>query len=948
MSPGGNESSSFVLLDLFREEARTHVETLNTGLVGLEQGEASPQTIEPLMRAAHSLKGAARVVNLALAAELSHALEDVLVGAQEGQLILSASTAESVDLLLRAVDLLEEMIDAAGATFAAWEEAHAHRVQELLPLLQSLRDRQMTPVSQPPLSPPAPPAAPPEPITEEEPAPALDLGLSVQAIPEGPVLELYRQEVSGNVEILKPGVQALSGSSASADAIEPLVRAAHGIRGAARLAGVDVAALLASRLEEVLTRGRQEPALFTSRASERLGEAIDLLAELGAAGPELPSWFMEQEDRVQAVLGQLEVLASVQKKQEEAKPRAAEERHLPAAPLPAVPLDEVPTVVHPPATPIRSVTPALPAGPGEAEDRVVRVKAQSLNRLMGLAGESLVEARWLQPFAASLVKLKRHQDHLADDLDELCQLLTTDAFPLEGRSLAEEARNRLAECRRVLMDRISEFEVHARQSDDLNSRLYHEVLASRMRPFGDGVKGYPRLVRDLARQLGKKVHLEIQGEMTDVDRDILEKLEGPLNHLIRNALDHGMETPDERLRAGKLETGQILVEAGHNAGMLCVTVADDGQGIDVERLRAKVVERGYTSAEMAANLGKGELLEFLFLPGFSTSGQVTEVSGRGVGLDVVHSMVTAVGGSARVTTRLGEGTAFYLQLPLTLSVIRAVLVNIAGDPYAFPHNRIHRLLRLSRHQLQSLEGRQFLEVDGLNVGVVLGRQLFEVEGSEESGEDFFIVLFGDQNALYGLIVDGFLGEQDLVVRPLDTRLGKVPNINAAAILDDGSPVLIADLDDLRRSVEKLLHGGRLRRVDRQSRPRKERRTKRVLVVDDSITVREMERQLLLQRGYEVEVAVDGMDGWNLVREGTFDLIISDIDMPRLNGLDFVRMIKGEDRLRSIPVVIVSYKDRDEDRFRGLDAGADYYLTKSSFHDETLLDAVQELIGDPDA
>ena len=211
-----------------------------------------------------------------------------------------------------------------------------------------------------------------------------------------------------------------------------------------------------------------------------------------------------------------------------------------------------------------------------------------------------------------------------------------------------------------------------------------------------------------------------------------------------------------------------------------------------------------------------------------------------------------------------------------------------------------------------------------------------------------VVLFSEQSARYGVVVDSLLGEQDLVVRPLDRRLGKVPNLHAAAILDDGSPVLIVDPDDLWSSIDKLLEGHRLQRAGAATAQPEQQQRKRVLVVDDSITVREVERQLLANHGYLVEVAVDGMEGWNLVREGRFDLVVSDIDMPRLNGIELVRRIKADPRLQAIPVVIVSYKDREEDRLRGLEAGANYYLTKSSFHDDTLIQAVRELIGDAEA
>jgi two-component system, chemotaxis family, sensor histidine kinase and response regulator WspE len=391
---------------------------------------------------------------------------------------------------------------------------------------------------------------------------------------------------------------------------------------------------------------------------------------------------------------------------------------------------------------------------------------------------------------------------------------------------------------------------------------------------------------------------------------------------------------------------------------LAITISDDGRGIDVEKLRAKIVERKLTTQDMASRMTDPELYEFLFLPGFSTKGQVTELSGRGVGLDVVHTMATSVGGSVRVQSRLGRGTSFHLNLPITLSVIRAVLVEIAGEPYAFPLNRIDRLLRVAPQDIASLEHRQFLRVDGQNVGVVLATQILRMSRrpppasaqfstTPQKPEDLFVVLFSNHGDQYGLLVDHFLGEQDLVVRPLDHRLGKVPNISAAAVLDDGNPALIVDVDDVRRAIERLLESGKLERTDEGGRTFGGKK-KRVLVVDDSITVREVERQLLASRGYEVTVAVDGADGWNTIRDGEFDLVISDIDMPHMNGFEFTRRIKDDAKLKNIPVVIVSYKDREEDRLRGLEAGANYYLTKGSFHDETLLSAVSDLIGEAES
>jgi two-component system sensor histidine kinase and response regulator WspE len=583
--------------------------------------------------------------------------------------------------------------------------------------------------------------------------------------------------------------------------------------------------------------------------------------------------------------------------------------------------------------------PTATAAPAEA---VVRVTAESLTRLMALAGESLVQARWLAPFSAALLKLRKHQDHLAEALNALDQALANGDRSDPAAGLVAEARRQATLCRQVLAERLAEFDDHAARAEDLNTRLYREVIVSRMRPFADGAGGFPRLVRDMARRLNKQVRLEIDGQASEVDRDVLDRLEAPLTHLLRNAVDHGVEPPEARRAAGKPEEGVVRLEARHRAGMLAVTVSDDGAGIDLERLRRKVVERRLTTAEVGDSLTEAELLEFLFLPGFSTAAAVTEFSGRGVGLDVVHDMVRQVGGAVRVTNRPGRGTTFHLQLPVTLSVLRAVLVDIAGEPYAFPLHRIDRLVRVPRAEVRSLENRQFVTLDGQSVGLVLAAQLLDLPPGELPAEELPVVQLSDPSGHYGLIVEAFRGEQDLVVRPLDPRLGKVPDVSAAAILDDGTPVLIADVEDLIRSMDQYIQGGTLRRCERGKGPAAR---KRVLVVDDSLTVRELERQLLRSHGYDVAVAVDGQEGWNLVRGEHFDLVVTDVDMPRMNGLELVRALRHEPALRDLPVVVVSYKEREEDRLRGLEAGANYYLTKGSFHDNTFLQAVSDLIGE---
>jgi two-component system sensor histidine kinase and response regulator WspE len=323
--------------------------------------------------------------------------------------------------------------------------------------------------------------------------------------------------------------------------------------------------------------------------------------------------------------------------------------------------------------------------------------------------------------------------------------------------------------------------------------------------------------------------------------------------------------------------------------------------------------------------------------------QVTETSGRGVGLDVVQNMVRSVRGNVRLASRPGRGMRFQLQLPLTLSVMRALLVEVGGEPYALPLVRIHCTVKVPRSSIELLEGREHTSFENQRVGLVAACQVLGT-GGFPAGEELSIVILGDNSKRFGLVVDKFLGERQLVVQPLDPRLGKIKDISAGALMRDGSPLLIIDLEDMMRSIEMLISGGHLRKFQKAEALQGRRRCKRVLVVDDSLTVRELERKLLSNAGYEVEVAMDGMDGWNSVRTQTFDLVVTDIDMPRLDGIELVRLIKKDPRLKALPVMIVSYKDRQEDRMRGLEAGADGYLTKGSFHDQTLIKSVSDLIG----
>ena len=920
----GSPSGDFALLDLFRSEVETHAATLNDGLLALGSDPGAKDRLEKLMRAAHSIKGGARIVDLDLAEKLADSMENFFIAAQKRDVSLGA---DQIDLLLKGVDMLNRISEATREEGSEWISQHQEEVESLVASItgksppEPKPEIEMPPARESPLQPPQPP--PDLPSEETDPGVTADSSM----------LNLFRVEIETHVATLNDGLLALESNPEAAENLEALMRAAHSIKGGARIVGLTPLVKLAHTMEDCFVATQKGEIFLGSDQIDFLLKGADMLSRIsGFPNEGALEWIDGYREEIQTLTATIAGILSG----EIAAPTdlAAPE----IAPAILKPDEEMPVV--------EKTWDAKPLYQEIVDkDRMVRVTAAKIERLMGQAGEVVVSTRWLPPFSESLLELKKTHIEFSTILEELKEL-----FGLEreerARELLQEAREKARECNLYLADRLNQFDKFTSTSTALSDRIYHEIVSVRMRPFADGIQGFPRMVRDLSKDLGKKIRFEITGKSTEVDRDILEKLDAPLNHLLRNAVDHGIESPEERVAAGKSEVGTLRLEAAHRSGMLMITVSDDGRGVDLDKLRKKTLRRGLTTPEVASHLTDNELMDFLFLPGFSTTEKVTEISGRGVGLDVVHSMVHEVGGVVRAETKPGEGLIFYLELPLTLSVVRTFLVEIAGEPYAFPLARIDRCLELSSTEIETVEDRQYFRFDNDNIALVNVHDVLEMEEFRQQQDELSIVVVSDRRNFYGLMVDKFLGECDLVVRQLDPRLGKVPDINAVAVMLDGSPVLIFDVEDLVRSIDNLLGGRRLRKVSSSIEQIETKRHKRILVVDDSITVREMERKLLENNGFEVDVAVDGVDGWNAVRTGDYDMVVSDVDMPRMSGIELITHIKQHDALKSLPVIIISYKDREEDRLLGLEAGANYYLTKSSFQDDSFINAVIDLIGEP--
>lgn len=453
-----------------------------------------------------------------------------------------------------------------------------------------------------------------------------------------------------------------------------------------------------------------------------------------------------------------------------------------------------------------------------------------------------------------------------------------------------------------------------------------------MLPMVSITEGLPKLVRDLSRQQGKEADFRTSGEDIEIDRRILEEMRDPLIHLVRNCIDHGIETPQARERAGKARRGRIALSASQvQAGKIEIRIADDGAGINVESLRATARKLGLPDED-------GErLLSLVFESGVSTSPMVTDISGRGLGLAIVRDKVERLGGSIVVESRPGAGTMFRLVLPLSLATFRGVRVRAASEEYIFPTMALERVIRLAREDIVTMERREVIRLEEQAVAVARLAEVLELPGAQADLPAVVpAVVAGTGERRIAFVVDEVVGEQEVLAKGLGRQLRRVRNIAGATVLGTGKVVPILYVPDLFRSARRCSRAAPRRAAAQPV-------VKSLLVAEDSITSRTLLKGLLESAGYRVETAADGMEAYMRLRSGAFDLLVSDVDMPRMSGFDLTARVRADRQLTDLPVVLVTALDSREDRERGADAGANAYIVKSSFDQSNLLSVIRGLL-----
>ena len=730
------------------------------------------------------------------------------------------------------------------------------------------------------------------------------------------LLATFRAEVEERLASLQAGLLVLEGHPSPRQVVAGLFRDAHTIKGSARMLGLAGVLQVSHSMEDLLG------ALREGRVVVRR-DLVDLLLAAGdAIGRALPGGELTDADLEPVVLA----LAA-----------AVDGQDPVPVPVLVVPVLVVPVLEAPVEVPVQAV-------PTPADDVVrpgsdsVRVTASKVYDLLDVVGEADLGARRIEQTTGTLLRLSAEQSRWATTLRQ--------ATLRSGATLPPDvalALHRLVGVGEEFSGAVRGLRELVEGHRGAMAQVRGGAMGLAMVPVRRAFAALPRIVRDVAQATGVTVRLETSGEDVEIDKQVLDGIADALKHLVVNAVDHGCERAAVRTAAGKPAEAVVRVTARGVAGTVLLEVADDGAGVDEQRVRAKAVELGLLPAD--TTLSGPALLELLFAPAFSTAPVVTQTSGRGVGLDVVRDAVEGLGGSVEVRSEAGVGTTFGLTLPVTLGVLRCLLARVGDERYAVPVPGVVESMSLRDAEIHTLAGATVVVRHGVSLPLLdLGAALGLVRAPGESPKAALVVRHGTSSQV-AWAVDRLEGESELVVKDIGAFLGRVPAIAGATIDGDGSVVCLLDLRELAEQVIGANPG-----VAPAVRPRSARpagpgqRRPRILVVEDSVGVRELQRVILEGAGYQVETAVDGLDGAARLREDPADLVLSDVEMPGLDGFDLTRIVRRTKGWENVPVIIMTSRGEDHARQAGLEAGCSAYLLKNEFDQDELVSTVRRLVG----
>lgn len=890
--PDEAEGADDELTQIFLEEAIEISETVERLLAQWQQENLENLPVAQLQRELHTLKGGARMANLSAIADLCHELETLYENINDGR---TAIRPELASLLNQAQDQLTQQLEQVGSG------ASLDSADDLIAALQNY-------LAQPNHTEAVPQA--PEPVV------VMPLEAKHKAAEaddsEREILEIFLEEAVDLLEELDNALHEWEQATDGKQGSDTVLRALHTLKGGARLAGLtqlgDLTHQFETQIEQQLQHDQPnsefiQSAYQTHEQLQRLVAAVDGELQQQVAPAELPTFTL-------------------------------------------IPTQESQAATEPDAK--------------AAAPEMVKVSAELLENLVGLAGETSISRGRLEQqiadFASSLeemdVTLERLRDQLRRlDMETEAQVLFRqerhgpnydDFDPLEmdrystiqqlSRALLESSSD-LVDLRSTLVNKTRDTETILLQQSRMNSELQEGLMKTRMVPFQRIVPRLRRIVRQISQELDKQVDLHVFNADGEMDRAILERLISPLEHMVRNALDHGMESREQRQATGKPEVGSIDIAISRDGGDILIVLTDDGRGMNVPAIRNKAIERGLMQAD--SQLSDNEIMQFVLHAGFSTAENITQISGRGVGMDVVLSEIKQMGGSIDIQSEFGKGTNFVIRLPFTVSLNRALMVRMGDDLYAIPLNNIEGIVRIPGQQMQELyqkprHQRLYQYANNQYHLDYLGNLLHSKQQPNFNSNGLPVPVLLTRGATpFALQVDQLLGSREIVVKTLGPQFAGVMGVSGGTILGDGSVVIILDLPALVRQQSTL--------ESKQAAPEHHLSLEqpRIMVVDDSVTVRKVTSRLLERNGIEPITAKDGMDAMSLLNDIKPDLILLDIEMPRMDGFEVATQMRHDNRLKNVPIIMITSRTGDKHRERAQALGVSEYLGKPFNEDELL-------------
>jgi two-component system chemotaxis sensor kinase CheA len=873
------------LREIYQVSGAEHVQNLETGLLTLEKDPTDIELLQTLLREAHSLKGDSRVIGVKPVEALSHRLEEIIGRIKNGQLSWSKA-------------LIQTMYETIGALGKLVHEAVTDEPSNVNP------DQLLSRLSEflPNVEAPSYAPAQPQPIHAKQNG---NNGGRTLLIADEDLRDIYRISSEEHLNKLQSGLMVLDENPDDQTSLDELLSESQSFELDSRIVGQESLETLIHRVEAIF-EGLKASSLSFPQISTRLHEAVDAIASLvneAVTGDKAIVDFQQVLQSLNNLIAGGNGSGTVQKT---------------ASPNPGGVAKNVADM---------------------ARLDTIRVPMRYLDALMTHTGE--------------LTVTKTRLAHTSDKIRDLIHLWDDWKTRQKGGAVQREkaTEDKLDNIIRYLYSSVGEN--HTRL-DAISRELDEKIRTLRLLPLSTIFLLFPRLVRELAQEEGKDINFVMEGANLTVDKQILEEMKDPLLHLLRNAVDHAIETPSEREQVGKNPTAQVWLKASRNGSNIVIEVGDDGRGLDLEKIKQTAIKRKLYRAEELATMGPNQLRSLIFLPGFSTRGFITEISGRGVGLDIVRTNVERLKGNIQIDSNPNQGCIFRIQLRSTVATLNVMLFEVQGLIHAMPLEAIEKTLLIHPKEIYSLEGQPTVSVDGQPIALVKMSELLELpnlnpkeaqkQRQRQTDTLKSAILLTVEGQSLAFEVDRLQEVLDVVIKPQSKLLKRVRNVIGATILGTGEVCMILNPNDLMKSVRKRHQTMGLMESEDLGAEAVSTQKPVILLVEDSIAVRTQEKRILEKAGYEVVIAVDGLDGYTKVRSGKFfDAIVSDVEMPIMNGLDFTVKVRQHPEYRELPIILVTSLATETDKRKGAQAGANAYIVKGQFNQELLIETLDRLV-----